>query len=134
MMRTRFLRTTIPFSLVILVLGVAMVAFDGGGVSEAAGLPLAPAGGEDTDGPNSPLLLEGFLVVRDGEVHLCESLAESFPPQCGGIAIAVEGLDITSVEDLRREGDVLWTEDIVQVGGTFSGDVLIVVGGVRTLG
>ena len=102
----------------MLVLGVAMAAFDGGGVSEAAGLPLAPAGGDDTDGP---ILVEGFLVVRDGEVRLCESLAESFPPQCGGIAVVVEGLDITSVEDLQSEGDVLWTENMVQIGGTSMG-------------
>ena len=38
-----------------------------------------------------PLLVNGHLHVQNDQVRLCELLAESFPPQCGGMSLVVKG-------------------------------------------
>ena len=62
-----------------------------------------------THGPTDDIVLvTGALFVNaDGTVLLCDAIAESFPPQCGGNRIAVEGLDLASVADLQEEGGAL---------------------------
>jgi hypothetical protein len=72
----------------------------------------------DLDGP---LMVKGFVVQTGDEVRLCSALAESFPPQCGGPSLAVEGpVDA----DFAEEGDVRWTEREVSLLGDVEGDVL----------
>jgi hypothetical protein len=91
----------------------------------AAGAPI-PGGGlsvqeaidSDLDGP---LMVKGFVVRTGDEVRLCSALAESFPPQCGGPSLAVEG---TVDADFAQEGDVRWTETEVSLLGDVEGDVL----------
>ena len=64
------------------------------------------------------LLINGALFIDpDGNVLLCEAIAESFPPQCGGRRLAVEGLDPDSIPDIQEEGSVRWAE-AVQLFGT----------------
>ena len=46
-----------------------------------------------------PLLVNGHLHVQNDQVRLCEVLAESLPPQCGGGILVVEGL---GPDDNRR--------------------------------
>ena len=75
---------------------------------------------------DSVLLVRGALVlVGDQPPRLCSALAESFPPQCGGASLIVEGLDLTLVENLQTEGDVRWAEQ-VDLLGTVEGGVLTV--------
>ena len=78
-----------------------------------------------------PLLVNGQLHVENGRVRLCEVLAESFPPQCAGRFLVVEGLDLTTIDGLTSEGSVTWSDQTVQVLGTVEGGVLTVVGTVR---
>ena len=73
-----------------------------------------------------PLLINGLLHAQDGQVRLCETLAESFPPQCGGTALIVEGLDLTTMDGLTSEGSVTWSSQPVQILGTAEGKVLTV--------
>ncbi len=93
------------------------------------GISIGDAIASDLDGP---LLINGFLVIQGGEhddpeeVRICEALAESFPPQCGGRFLVVEGLDLKSIEGLMSEGAVSWTDAFVQVLGKIEGEVLTV--------
>ncbi|MEE9247805.1 MAG: hypothetical protein V3U79_03815 [Dehalococcoidia bacterium] len=74
------------------------------------------------------LLINGLLHAQNGQVRLCENLAESFPPQCAGRFLVVEGLDLTTMDGLTSEGSVTWSDQPVQVLGTVEGDVLTVAG------
>ncbi len=78
-----------------------------------------------------PLLINGLLHIENGQVRLCEALAESFPPQCGGRFLVVKGLDLLKMDGLTREGSVTWSEQSVQILGTVEGEQLTVAGTVR---
>jgi len=71
------------------------------------GISIADALASGLDGP---LLVNGFLVVQGDAVRLCEALAESFPPQCGGDSLRVGGLDLDldAFEGLSTEQDTTW--------------------------
>lgn len=64
-----------------------------------------------------PLLVSGNLVVTFNDVRLCSALAESFPPQCGGASVHVDGLDLAEVDGLITEGDVGWTDRPIELRG-----------------
>jgi hypothetical protein len=59
-------------------------------------------------------------------VKLCYALAESFPPQCGGASLVVDGLDLATVEGLMTEGDVSWTDQPIELRGVVSDETLTV--------
>jgi hypothetical protein len=117
-------------SLVVLVLAACGGDDDGNSSTPepappAAGAPI-PGGGlsvqeaidSDLDGS---LMVKGFVVQTADEVRLCSALAESFPPQCGGPSLVVEG----AVDaDFAEEGDVRWTATEVSLVGDVDGDVL----------
>jgi hypothetical protein len=69
-------------------------------------------------GPTDDLIsVAGALFVNaDGTVLLCEAIAESFPPQCGGQRLEVRGLDLSTIDRLQREGEVQWAESVVLFG------------------
>ncbi|MGH3024277.1 MAG: hypothetical protein ACRDNI_11520 [Gaiellaceae bacterium] len=112
----------------------------------AAAAALAGCGDEDApsqpnshaDGPgisidealasslDQPLLVNGNLLSQGGEVRLCSALAESFPPQCGGSSLQVEGLELEWVEGIVTEGDVSWTDRPVQLLGVVADGTLTV--------
>ncbi len=86
----------------------------GGAISAVGpGLSVGDARASTLDGP---LLVNGFVVVADGRVRLCDTLAESFPPQCGGDSLTLSGFPLEGFE-LQRSGDVAWTDHSVQVLG-----------------
>lgn len=61
--------------------------------------------------------VSGALFVNaDGTVLLCDAMAESFPPLCGGDRIRVQGLDLSSVAGLQTEGQVSWAEGVTLFG------------------
>jgi hypothetical protein len=74
------------------------------------------------------LLVNGFIVVTNDVTRLCEALAESFPPQCGGAFLIVEGLSLDLVDGLERSGDIQWTNFPVQVLGEVDGGTITVSG------
>ncbi len=84
-----------------------------------------------TSNLKGPLLINGLLHAQNGQVRLCEVLAESFPPQCAGRSLVVKGLDLMMMDGLTSEGSVTWSDQLVQVLGTVEGEVLTVEGTVR---
>lgn len=65
-----------------------------------------------------PVRVGGALFVDgDGRVLLCEAIAESFPPQCGGRRLEVVGLDLTTIAGLQAANGVRWAE-AVELSGT----------------
>lgn len=87
-------------ALTIVTVMLAVACGDAGG---EAGLSLPPADGGSTisqaigeDMPSG--WIRGFIVAERNEpVRICEALAESFPPQCGGASL------------ILRDG-VIWRE------------------------
>ena len=57
-----------------------------------------------------------LFVDPDGTARLCEAIAESFPPQCGGQRITVQGLDLLTMPDLEEANGVRWAESVVLFG------------------
>ena len=92
---------------------------------------LLPVGGltvgvltADTTG--GPLLARAYVVVApDGTARLCDALAESSPPQCGGASIVVTGLPPELVDGLQARSGVRWSEAPVQLIGTVVGGVFV---------
>lgn len=75
------------------------------------------------------LAVRGFLVITETSgVRLCDALAESFPPQCGGPALNVGGFDETEW-NLEQAQGVRWTNDWVTLFGTVDGDILVISDG-----
>ena len=63
------------------------------------------------------VVVSGALFVdADGTIRLCDAIAESFPPQCGGNRIVVEGLDLADVPGLEQANGVRWAESAQVVG------------------
>jgi hypothetical protein len=63
------------------------------------------------------VVVNGALFVSaEGTVRICDAIAESFPPQCGGASMVVEGLDLASIDDLQTEGNVSWAEGVLLLG------------------
>lgn len=71
------------------------------------------------------VITQGVLVI-DGEARLCEALAESFPPQCAGGSVALNGLAEENVVGLDTAPDagVSWTNYPLTVSGTVDGGAL----------
>lgn len=64
-----------------------------------------------------PLLVNGAIVATAEEIRFCSALLESYPPQCGGDSLRVEGLDLTTLEGLTSAGGVTWSDQPVQLLG-----------------
>jgi hypothetical protein len=71
------------------------------------------------------IAVSGFIVADAAGVRLCEALAESFPPQCGGPSILLEGLEQIDPDELSTEGDVSWTDYAVTVFGELTDGTLV---------
>ena len=78
--------------------------------------------------------MRGNLFDDGTGVRLCEMLAESFPPQCGGARLEVAGFgfdqigqlpDAESISVTSAQG-VTWTDGYVSLLGELEGDVLMV--------
>lgn len=57
-----------------------------------------------------------LFVNADGTVLLCDAIAESFPPQCGGARIVVQGLDLDTIANLQTDGGLGWAEGVTLFG------------------
>lgn len=90
-----------------------LVVADGGGAGE--GISVADAlGHQATD---DLVLVTGALFVdTDGTVRLCDAIAESFPPQCGGERIEVQGIDLSTVDGLEEANGVRWADSVTLFG------------------
>ncbi len=103
-------------------------AFGGGG--PAAGQP-APSGvltvpeALDWEAPGE-IAVRGAVLARAGRVQLCEALAQSYPPQCGGRFLLLNGFDPATVEDAHEEQGVRWSDREIELIGRRSGDRFVV--------
>ena len=63
------------------------------------------------------VFVSGALFVdAGGGMLLCDAVAESFPPQCGGARLEVEGLDPSTIDGLEEANGVRWAENVVLFG------------------
>ncbi len=70
--------------------------------------------------------VRGFLLDDGSGWRLCDALAESFPPQCGGDSLAITGHEeLVDVPFLTEQG-VTWTDMTVTVLGEIVGGTLVV--------
>lgn len=87
------------------------------GMLVGGGLTVTDALSTDATGV---IAVQGFLFVVDGEARLCELLAESFPPQCGGADLPVTNYEeVLGVPTQEAQG-VTWTDELV----TFLGEIV----------
>lgn len=63
------------------------------------------------------LAVGGFLVDDGTTARLCEALAESFPPQCGGASIELASYSTIDPDSLKTEQGVTWTDDHIIMFG-----------------
>jgi hypothetical protein len=99
------------------------------GLGAGPGISIEEALAADTD---EMLLVNGNLLADGDEVRLCYALAESFPPQCGGPSLVVEGIKLEEVDGLITEGDVSWTDRPIQLLGIVEDETLTVSENVQT--
>ena len=66
---------------------------------------------------DEPVAVEGFVVIDAEGARLCEALAESFPPQCGGAHLDITNPDVLTQLPLIEEGETQWTETYVTLLG-----------------
>ena len=91
-------------------------------VPAGEGLTVSEALRSDLD---DVLLVRGFLVVVDGRARLCETLAESYPPQCREASVAVRGLRLEDFQ-LQSAGGSQWTDGGVTLTGRLEDGAFVV--------
>ena len=70
--------------------------------------------------------VQGFLFDDGSGPVLCEVLAESFPPQCGGASVAVEGHEEAVDVPIVSEQGVTWTDQPLTLFGEIVDGTLVV--------
>jgi hypothetical protein len=112
------------------LLGALLVAaaLAGCGGDDSASDPVAAVSIEEALGAGSDevQLVSGNLLALGEEIRLCSALAESFPPQCGGASLLVDGLSLGDVDGLVTEGEVSWTDRPVELLGVVADGTLMV--------
>ncbi len=78
-------------------------------------------------------LVSAFVVWDSASAQLCDLLLESFPPQCGGLAVVIadpENIDsdLLGETQLQAAQGVSWTPSPVEVEGRFDGNRFVVGG------
>ena len=57
------------------------------------------------------------MVIDGAGARICESLAESFPPQCGGAHLDITNPGVLTDLPLVEEGSTQWTDTYVTLFG-----------------
>jgi hypothetical protein len=70
--------------------------------------------------------VKGFLVVDGGGARLCEVLAQSYPPQCGGEALPITNYGEFLGVPVQEAQGVTWTDDVVSFIGMIVDGTLVV--------
>ena len=100
----------LPFLSVLLLAGCGHAVLEPG------------SGGQGGGEGGRSLELTGYLFRTAGETRICDAIAESYPPQCGGRWYRVTGLDFAGVDGLQEAQGVTWTERPVTLKGVLSED------------
>lgn len=80
---------------------------------------------EDQGRAGQNVVVAAMLIDDGAGMRMCEALAESFPPQCGGRSIEVINPDVIDVE-LTEEQGVRWSEGQVSLLGWVEGEAFFV--------
>lgn len=94
-----------------------------GGMTVNGGLEVSEALATDAVGI---IAVQGYLLDDGTGALLCEALAESYPPQCGGASIPVTGYEEAIDVPLANASGVTWTDDRVTLFGEIVEGVLVV--------
>lgn len=99
-----------------------------GGSATSGGMVVAPLTvSEALEGGVSGIVAVQGAFFDDGSgPRLCEALAESFPPQCGGASLPVSGFEEVIDVPLQTEQGVTWTDQAVTFLGEIVDGVLMV--------
>jgi hypothetical protein len=108
------------------VLAVVALAACGGGDESAPAQPLTVEEALEAD-PEELVVVRGFFVQTSREARLCSALAESYPPQCAGASVVLEGLPPEELPPLERAQGVAWADHPVTLRGYVVGEALRVV-------
>lgn len=87
------------------------------------GLTVSEALATDAEGT---IAVQGFVIVADGTSLLCDALAESFPPRCGGDSIEITGFEQALDAPITSAQGVSWTEERVAFLGEMVDGTLVV--------
>lgn len=79
-------------------------------------VPIVEAVAGDVQGP---FLVSGYYLAGPDGQRLCEALAESFPPQCGGTSVILDGGGTLADLATSTEADVSWSDAPVTIEGEF---------------
>ena len=108
----------------VVVMGSVGLASCGGDSSDAFMSPPAVAIDELDTHVGDLIVVEGFLLIDpDQSAVLCSTLAESYPPQCGGTRLLVTEVDVHRFAGTSTNADapenerVIWTDDPVALTG-----------------
>lgn len=124
------------FGLVAVALVATLAGCGGGGEPAAEPLPtvLTVEEAAAAGAAAGTVRVEGFLVAPEGEpARLCSALAESFPPQCGGASLVLEGLELAALPGLTSTDElapgeplaqVVWSDQLVELAGVLADGVL----------
>ena len=101
---------------------------EGGGVTGSGaladgGLTVSEAMATDATGT---IAVQGFLVADGTGARLCEALAESYPPQCGGASVPVMDYEEVVGVPLQNAQGVTWTDDLLSLFGELVDGVFVV--------
>ncbi len=88
-----------------------------GGLSLADAVKVSRAG---------PIAVKGFLLIDGDGARLCELLAESLPPLCGGVFVPIEGFEELLEAPLSESQGISWTDQYVSFLGEFVNGTFIV--------
>ena len=94
------------------------------GSDQPSGPPIAFPGSVTTIIDGRQIAVVGYLVDDGDSVRVCETLAESYPPGCGGSWATVTALDTAQVAGIAAEGSVRWTDYPVELVGETVGGAL----------
>ena len=71
------------------------------------------------------IAVQGFVVQDQSGIRLCDLLAESLPPLCGGESVAVADLGTVDPDELKTAQGVTWTDQPVTILGEIIDNVLV---------
>ena len=72
-----------------------------------------------------PVLVNGWVHAQGGVIRFCDAIAESYPPQCPGVSLLVEGLKLEEVDGLQRASGVAWSERTQLLGVVSDGKITV---------
>jgi hypothetical protein len=96
---------------------------------DSQGMPIAGGGltvaeALETDATGI-IMVTGFYVDSGSGPLLCDALAESYPPQCGGASIPLGDIAPVDPESIQSVQDTSWSDDQVIVVGEIVDGVLV---------